>query len=165
MAAVTDERRLHQMLDELRRRCEPKSNQNPRYLRYSNAVTALRCIINDLSPRPHDDAGRQRAHSPHRSTVTKQWLAAVHHAAQDTDGHLLSPVEPPTVAQPLPGPGAAVMTDARKEPAGRTLPAAVWGRRSPRTRRPDMGRCARTFTPGYRPRTRSRGLRPPTIPP
>jgi hypothetical protein len=50
--AVTDEQRLQQMIDELRRmreRCEPKSNQNQRYLRYSNAVTALRWIINDLS--------------------------------------------------------------------------------------------------------------------
>jgi len=35
------------MIDELRRireRCEPKSNQNPRYLRYSNAVSALLCV-------------------------------------------------------------------------------------------------------------------------
>ncbi len=39
------------MIDELRRmreRCEPKSNQNPRYLRYSNAVSALLWIIADL---------------------------------------------------------------------------------------------------------------------
>jgi hypothetical protein len=38
------------MIDELRRmreRCEPKSNQNPRYLRYSNAVSALRWVIDD----------------------------------------------------------------------------------------------------------------------
>ncbi|MFJ6163903.1 hypothetical protein ACIQH6_02195 [Micromonospora orduensis] len=48
---MTDEGRLQQMIEELRRmreRCEPKSNQNPRYLRYSNAVSALRWIIDDL---------------------------------------------------------------------------------------------------------------------
>ena len=41
-----------QMVDELRRigeRCEPKSNQNPRYLRYSNAVSALRWVLDDLA--------------------------------------------------------------------------------------------------------------------
>ena len=44
--------RLQDMIDQLRRmreRCEPKSNQNPRYLRYSNAVSALRWIIDDLA--------------------------------------------------------------------------------------------------------------------
>jgi hypothetical protein len=49
---VTDEQRLQQMIDELRRMreyCEPKSNRNPRYLRYSNAVTALRWILDDLA--------------------------------------------------------------------------------------------------------------------
>jgi len=38
------------MIDDLRRlrnECEPKSNQNPRYLRYSNAVSSL-LIISDL---------------------------------------------------------------------------------------------------------------------
>ncbi|MET9303562.1 hypothetical protein ABZX66_30045 [Micromonospora aurantiaca] len=48
---MTDEDRLQQMIEELRRmreRCEPKSNQNPRYLRYSNAVSALRWLIDDL---------------------------------------------------------------------------------------------------------------------
>ncbi len=48
---MTDTDRLHGMIDELRRlrsRCEPKSNQNPRYLRYSNAVSALLWIIDDL---------------------------------------------------------------------------------------------------------------------
>jgi hypothetical protein len=48
---MTDAERLDKMIDELRRmreRCEPKSNQNPRYLRYSNAVSALRWIIDDL---------------------------------------------------------------------------------------------------------------------
>ena len=42
---------LEQMIDALRRQresCEPKSNQNPRYLRYSNAVSALRWIVADL---------------------------------------------------------------------------------------------------------------------
>jgi hypothetical protein len=39
------------MVEDLRRQrndCEPKSNQNPRYLRYSNAVSALLWIIDDL---------------------------------------------------------------------------------------------------------------------
>jgi hypothetical protein len=42
---------LQRMVDELRRlrnACEPKSNQNQRYLRYSNAVSALLWIIGDL---------------------------------------------------------------------------------------------------------------------
>jgi hypothetical protein len=42
---------LQGMVDELRRMrnsCEPKSNQNPRYLRYSNAISALLWIISDL---------------------------------------------------------------------------------------------------------------------
>lgn len=50
-SSVTEQQRLRQMIDELRRmreRCEPKSNQNPRYLRYSNAVSALLWIIDDL---------------------------------------------------------------------------------------------------------------------
>ena len=50
--SVTEDERLQQMIDELRRmreHCEPKSNQNPRYLRYSNAVSALRWIIDDLA--------------------------------------------------------------------------------------------------------------------
>ncbi len=44
-------RELERMIDELRRQresCEPKANQNPRYLRYSNAVSALRWIIDDI---------------------------------------------------------------------------------------------------------------------
>ncbi len=39
------------MIDALRRQrndCEPKSNENPRYLRYSNAVSALLWLIDDL---------------------------------------------------------------------------------------------------------------------
>ncbi|MGN9915839.1 hypothetical protein [Micromonospora palomenae] len=49
---MTQEDRLQRMIEELRRmreQCEPKSNQNPRYLRYSNAVSALRWIIDDLA--------------------------------------------------------------------------------------------------------------------
>jgi hypothetical protein len=52
LAGMTNVKRLHEMIDELRRmreRCEPKSNQNPRYLRYSNAVSALRWIIDDIA--------------------------------------------------------------------------------------------------------------------
>jgi hypothetical protein len=48
---MTDVDRLQAMIDELRRlrnKCELKSNQNPRYLRYSNAVSALLWIIDDL---------------------------------------------------------------------------------------------------------------------
>ena len=44
-------RELEQIIEALRRQredCEPKSNQNPRYLRYSNAVSALRWIIDDI---------------------------------------------------------------------------------------------------------------------
>jgi len=47
LRSVTERQRLQQMIDELRRireRCEPKSNQNPRYLHYSNAVSALLCV-------------------------------------------------------------------------------------------------------------------------
>ncbi|MET9301054.1 hypothetical protein ABZX66_17170 [Micromonospora aurantiaca] len=49
---MTPEERLQQMIEDLRRmrlQCEPKSNQNPRYLRYSTAVSALRWIIDDLA--------------------------------------------------------------------------------------------------------------------
>ncbi|MFG3604504.1 hypothetical protein [Micromonospora chersina] len=49
---MNHEDRLQRMIEELRRmreQCEPKSNQNPRYLRYSNAVSALRWIIDDLA--------------------------------------------------------------------------------------------------------------------
>jgi len=48
---MTDVERLHQMIEEIRRirnTCEPKSNQNPRYLRLSNAVSALLWVIEDL---------------------------------------------------------------------------------------------------------------------
>ena len=52
LSAMTPEERLQQMIEDLRRlrmQCEPKSNQNPRYLRYSTAVSALRWIIDDLA--------------------------------------------------------------------------------------------------------------------
>ena len=48
---MTDVERLQQMIEEIRRirnRCEPKSNQNPRYLRLSNAVSAPPWVIEDL---------------------------------------------------------------------------------------------------------------------
>jgi hypothetical protein len=48
---MTDIDRLRGMIDELGRRrnsCEPKSNLNLRCLRYSNAVSALLWIIDDL---------------------------------------------------------------------------------------------------------------------
>ena len=48
---MADIERLERMIDDLRRlrnACEPKSNQNPRYLRYSNAVSNLLWIISDL---------------------------------------------------------------------------------------------------------------------
>lgn len=48
---------LERMIDTLRRQrndCEPKSNANPRYLRYSSAVTALRWIIADLRAEASD---------------------------------------------------------------------------------------------------------------
>jgi hypothetical protein len=57
---MTDAERLRQMIDDLRRlrnKCEPKSNQNPRYLRYSNAVSALLWIIEDL----HREEGSRSA--------------------------------------------------------------------------------------------------------
>jgi hypothetical protein len=48
---VGEMQRLQAMIDELRslrNRCEPKTNTNPRYLRYSNAVSNLKWIIDDL---------------------------------------------------------------------------------------------------------------------
>ncbi len=42
---------LERMVETLRRQrndCEPKSNQNQRYLRYSNAVSALLWVIDNL---------------------------------------------------------------------------------------------------------------------
>ena len=48
---MTGIERLQRMIDDLRRlrnECELKSNQNPRYLRYPNAVSSLPWIISDL---------------------------------------------------------------------------------------------------------------------
>ena len=48
---TTDIEQLRCMIEDLRRlrnSCEPKSNQNPLYLRYSNAISALLWIISDL---------------------------------------------------------------------------------------------------------------------
>jgi hypothetical protein len=42
---------LLSMIDALRRQreaCEPKVNTNARYLRYSNAISALKWIVDDL---------------------------------------------------------------------------------------------------------------------
>lgn len=49
--SVNETERLERMIEDLRRmrdRCEPKANVNSRYLRYSNAISALLWIINDL---------------------------------------------------------------------------------------------------------------------
>jgi hypothetical protein len=57
---MTDVERLRQMIEQIRvirNRCEPKSNQNPRYLRLSNAVSAPLWIIEDLQ---REDARPQR---------------------------------------------------------------------------------------------------------
>jgi hypothetical protein len=48
---MTNIDRLQDMIDELRRLrngCDPKSNQNPRYLRHSNAISPLLWIVDDL---------------------------------------------------------------------------------------------------------------------
>jgi hypothetical protein len=52
LAGMTDTDRQREMIDELRRtreRRQPKSNQNLRYLRYSNAVSTRRWITNLLA--------------------------------------------------------------------------------------------------------------------
>ena len=56
MASQDETDRLKRMIDNLRRmreHCEPKSNQNPVYLHYSNAVSALKWIIEDLASDSH----------------------------------------------------------------------------------------------------------------
>jgi hypothetical protein len=48
---MTDIERLKQMVKDLRQlrdKCEPKSNANPRYHRYSNAVSAISWVIADI---------------------------------------------------------------------------------------------------------------------
>ena len=59
---MTDIERLQRMIEDLRHlrnSCEPKSNQNPRYLRYSNAVSNLLWIISYLQA---EEAEGRRAH-------------------------------------------------------------------------------------------------------
>jgi len=49
---VTEIEKLQAIIDELRRqrdKCEPKSNTNPRYLKYSSAVSSLLWLIEDLA--------------------------------------------------------------------------------------------------------------------
>lgn len=57
---TSDVERLDRMVEELRsirdRTCDPKSNVNPRYLRLSNAVSALLWVA--------DDFRREERHSP-----------------------------------------------------------------------------------------------------
>ena len=48
MTQIEELERMVEMLRRQRNACEPKSNQNPRYLRYSNAVSAILWIIEDL---------------------------------------------------------------------------------------------------------------------
>jgi hypothetical protein len=48
MSETAELQRIIDGLRRMRNRCEPKSNENPRYLRYSNAVSALLWIIGDL---------------------------------------------------------------------------------------------------------------------
>jgi hypothetical protein len=48
---MTEIEQLQRMIGDLRRlrnSYEPKNNQNPRYLRYSNAVSSLPWIVRDL---------------------------------------------------------------------------------------------------------------------
>nr|NLI50488.1 hypothetical protein [Propionibacterium sp.] len=48
---MTKIQELERVIETLRRQredCEPKANTNPRYLRYSNAVSALKWILDDL---------------------------------------------------------------------------------------------------------------------
>lgn len=52
MTYEQSERQLQEVIVRLRRmreECEPKSNHNPRYHKYSLAVSALRWIIDDLA--------------------------------------------------------------------------------------------------------------------
>ena len=53
---MDDVNAMRQMIDELRRQrnqCEPKSNQNPRYLRYSNAISHLLWLVADIEGDGH----------------------------------------------------------------------------------------------------------------
>ena len=60
---MTDIERLQHIIDDLRRlrnECEPKSNQNPRYPRYLNAVSGLLWIISDLQAEEAQGAERAK---------------------------------------------------------------------------------------------------------
>ena len=53
---MSDVAALRQMIDDLRRQrnqCEPKSNQNPRYLRYSNAISNMLWLVADIESERH----------------------------------------------------------------------------------------------------------------
>jgi hypothetical protein len=63
---MTDVEQLQRMIENLRRlrnSCEPKSNQNPRYLRYSNAVSNLLWIISELQAEEAESVERTPAKS------------------------------------------------------------------------------------------------------
>jgi hypothetical protein len=48
---MSDIERLRRMIEDirsLRDKCEPKNNQNPRYHRYSLAVSSLLWVVSDL---------------------------------------------------------------------------------------------------------------------
>lgn len=48
MSKIDELERIIEVLRRQRNDCEPKSNSNPRYLRYSNAVSALLWVVDDL---------------------------------------------------------------------------------------------------------------------
>ena len=54
MSRIEELERMVEVLRCPRNDCQPKSNQNPRYLRYSGAVSALLWTIDDLRS---EDAG------------------------------------------------------------------------------------------------------------
>jgi hypothetical protein len=99
---VTDTDRLHGMIDELRRlrsRCEPKSNQNPCYLRYSNTVSALLWIIDDLQAEElkHPERRMRQARADDSSAqALDRWLRALRHstAARTAAGDRTGPPRP-----------------------------------------------------------------------
>jgi len=83
---MTDIERLEHMIDELRRlrnAGEPKSNQNPRYLRYSNAVSNALWIIGDLRA--------EKAQKTERAICGKELRPAVS-ATQPAYGGLMADV-------------------------------------------------------------------------
>ena len=48
MDEITQMQRMIDDLRRLRNQCEPKSNENPRYFHYSNAISHLKWLISDL---------------------------------------------------------------------------------------------------------------------